>query len=386
MKQGTMQSWRTGLRKPWIRPASVLVTVTSLCALVSCVPSGPMREVKEPRAGRPLNDRVAVVYSKHYEVRAAGLEKLHPHPQKYSHIYLQLVADGLVQPEDVFVPEPVSEEQILLAHAPTYVASLRDSKRVARSMEIPKLGAVPSPVLDAILLNSFRHCAGGTVLAGRLACRYGIGINLAGGYHHAKPDAGEGFCIYNDLAIAIRTLQKEGLIRRALIVDLDVHQGNGSAVFFGPDAGDSDVFTFSMHQADIYPIPKETSDVDVELAAGTGDQEYLRLLAVHLPEVMERARPDIVFLLAGADTLAGDHLAGLRMTAEGLARRDAMVIDRCVQKAIPVVVTLGGGYQKDAWAAQAGSIRRTIGKYGSVRAGQVGPTRGTMLKQQIYGR
>ena len=231
------------------------------------------------------------------------------------------------------------------------------------------MGVVAPKLLDLGVLAAFRHVAGGTLLAARQALRYGIGVNIGGGYHHATPDAGEGFCIYADMPIAIRTLQAEGKIRRALVIDLDVHQGNGTAICL---ADDDQTFTFSMHQGNIYPIPKAKSDLDVELDAGTGDDAYLRILTSHLDALLEKARPDIVFLQAGCDTLAGDPLASLEMTEEGIVERDAMVIDACVRRKVPVVMTLGGGYSSEAWKAQFHSIRRIIKKYGFNRSCFVG--------------
>jgi len=308
---------------------------------------------------------VAVVYSPDYEINLGGLERLHSFDvHKYGRIYQHLVAAGVLRPEDVYVPRPVSREQVLRVHSREFLASLRSSAAVGRYLEQPKIGKMPAGLADAAVTSAFRRATGGTVLAARLALRCGIGINLAGGYHHAKPDAGEGFCIYNDIAIAIRAMQDGGLIRRALVVDLDVHQGNGTAVCF---AGDDSVFTFSMHEGDIYPVPKATSDLDIELPAGTADAEYLRVLKAALPKVFARARPDVVVLQAGCDTLAGDPLARLAMTPAGIVRRDAMVIDECVRRRAPVVMTLGGGYSRGAWAVQYASVRRTLEAHGGVR-------------------
>jgi len=186
--------------------------------------------------------------------------------------------------------------------------------------------------------------------------------------------------VYADMPVAIRALQEGGLIQRALVVDLDVHQGNGTAVCF---AGDDSVFTFSIHEGDIYPIPEAGSDLDVELPAGTGDEAYLQTLREHLPAVLDRAGPDVVFLQAGCDTLAGDPLARMRMTPAGIVQRDAEVIDACAARGIPVVMVLGGGYSRHAWWAQYLSVRRTIRKYG-LPAGRPYPPRKTTVKERIY--
>jgi histone deacetylase 11 len=256
-----------------------------------------------------------------------------------------------------------------------------DSAAVGRYLEAPLLSKMPAFMMDAGILRPFRYATGGTLLAARLALEHGIAINLGGGYHHAKPDQGEGFCVYADMPIAVRTLQAEGLSRRTLIVDLDVHQGNGTAVCLG---GDPNVFLFDMHQGDIYPVPKETCTLDVELQRGTDDAEYLRLLGSHLPGVFERSRPDLVFLQSGVDTLAGDPLAHLAMTQDGIVQRDAMVIDECVRRGVPVVMVLGGGYSPGAWSAQFASIRRTIETYGLSSGQRPYPPRGPTVKEKLY--
>ena len=340
----------------------VSCAVLACLAFLSCVQPRALKQVHEPRPGVPLGGKVAIVYSRNYQVDLGGLEKLHSFDiHKYEKIYLKLVADGLIEPADVFVPDEITPEQILLVHTPEFLENLKDPENVARYLEAPVVGLMPAGTVEKGILRPMRHASGGTVLAGREALKHGVAVNIGGGFHHAMPDAGEGFNVYADIAVAIRVLKKEGLIRRALVVDLDVHQGNGTAVIF---AGDDEVFTFSMHQRDIYPAPKADSDLDVELRRGADDETYLAMLARHLPEAIEKGQPDVVFLQAGCDTLAGDPLAGLEMTEDGIVRRDAMVIDECVRRGIPVVMTLGGGYSKNAWHVQYASIRRTIETHG----------------------
>ncbi|MBN2210936.1 MAG: histone deacetylase [Sedimentisphaerales bacterium] len=321
-----------------------------------------MKEVKQPRPGQPLNQRVCIVYSQRYQINLGGLEKMHSFDiHKYAKIYLRLLQDGLMESDDVYVPESATEKQIRLVHTEQYLQSLSDSHAVARYLELPIAAYLPDALVDKGILSAFRYAAGGTILAGRLALKNGIAINIGGGYHHAKPDKGEGFCIYADMPIAIRSLQAEGLIRRALVVDLDVHQGNGTAECF---AGDRSVYTFSMHEGNIYPIPKARSDCDVELSAGTNDEQYMKILRRELPRTFRRAKPDIVFYQAGCDTLADDPLAHLAMTGAGINQRDMYVIEQCIQRKIPVVMVLGGGYSSQAWSVQYGSIRDIIKRYG----------------------
>ncbi len=360
---------------------TLILLALPLAAMAGCAPPQVFTQTNDSREGHILNRKVAVVYSLQYHINMGGFEKLHPHPQKYGKLYLQLVTDGYIKPEDVFVPKPVTREQILTAHSEEFLRSLKDSAKIAAYTEMPILAIVPNGLVDAGLLRAFRWQAGGTLMAGRLAIKHGIGISLGGGHHHACRDHGEGFCVYNDLAIAIGTLQKEGLIKRAMVVDLDVHQGNGTAEIF---AGDDSVFTFSMHEDDIYPIPKATSDLDIELSAETGDEEYLAKLRAALPKIFADARPDIVFLQGGADVLDGDPLANLCMTPDGLVKRDAMVIDECVRRGIPVVTTMGGGYSPDSWLAQYKSIRRTLKKYGAVAGKPKHPPREATAEEKSY--
>ncbi len=373
-------------KRPWktIRVILVVLGCVFLGSMgVLCIAPQPFPGTYKPRPGRVLGSKVAVVFSYHYQMNMGGFERKHPYPQKWGRIYTELLQKGYLSSRDVFVPEEVTREQILLVHSEQFLKNLKDSRNVAQYLEIPALAVAPGGLVDAGVLGPFRRQAGGTLLAGREALKHGIGINIGGGYHHAMRDYGEGFNIYADIAIAIRVLQKEGLIQRALVVDLDVHQGNGTAELF---AGDQSVFTFSMHEGDIYPIPKAQSDLDIELPAGTDDSEYLRLLGKALPRIFAQARPDIVFIQGGADVLGGDPLANLRLSPRGLVRRDAMVIDECVRRGIPVVTTVGGGYGPKGWRAQYESICRTIRKYGTQDGRAIYPRRKPTHKERLYAK
>jgi histone deacetylase 11 len=244
-------------------------------------------------------------------------------------------------------------------HTPRYVRALRRGSGVSEALEFPELGQIHADrLLSAVVMPHLLAC-GGTVLAARLSASHPVAVNLGGGYHHAMPDRGEGFCLVADIAVAVRAVQADCSVGRTLVIDLDVHQGNGTALIF---ADDETVFTFSMHQADIYPIPKEFSDWDVELESGMKDIQYLALLEKNLPEVFNLARPDVVFFQAGCDVLAGDPLAGLALTEGGVVRRDWMVVEHCLRRNVPVVMTLGGGYARDSWRVQAESIKNLLQK------------------------
>jgi len=351
------------------KPQSVPVSLLELAAIVfltfACIgPVAVTAQTVSPddELGRP---NVALVHSKRYDINLGGLERAHPFDiHKYGKIRRQLIADGLASDGDFFVPDELTKEQILLVHTPEFIESLKSSASISAYLEAPVTRLLPAAMLDGGLLSAFRHASGGTILACRLALEHGIAINLGGGYHHAKPNKGEGFCIYADMPIAIRILKNERLVRRVLVVDLDVHQGNGTIVCCQDD---DTVFTFSMHQGNIYPVPKETGDLDVELKSGTGDEKYLDILRQHLPGVIDRAACDLVILQAGCDPLAGDPLAGLSMTRDGIVERDSYVIDTCVARGIPVVMTLGGGYSQQAWNVQHASLTKILKTHGLAR-------------------
>jgi len=237
---------------------------------------------------------------------------------------------------EVLEPEPATREELLLVHTEGYLRFLEEiSREPERGYSIFEVPCSPEVV------EAFRWAAGGTILAGRLALGEGAAANVGGGFHHAFADRGEGFCLINDIAVAIRVLRREGRLRRAAVVDLDLHQGNGTARIF---QGDPDVFTFSIHQEHLYPV-KERSSLDVGLDACTGDAEYLEKLLAALPRVFE-SRPEIVVYQAGADPYKEDQLGSLRLTMEGLRERDRIVFEACRRQGVPVAVTLGGGYAR----------------------------------------
>jgi acetoin utilization deacetylase AcuC-like enzyme len=254
---------------------------------------------------------------------------------KYPLLRDRLLMEGLLSGTDTLEPEPLDVDTLSLAHARDYLDKLATSN--LSTNEQRRLGL---PWSDALWRRS-RLAASGTLLAARVALGEGMAANLAGGTHHAFADRGEGFCVLNDVAIAILRLRAEGLIRRALVIDLDVHQGNGTAAIFSHDAA---VFTFSMHGEKNYPAVKMRSSLDVGLADGTGDAEYLRALAVHLPAVLTESRADIVFYVAGVDVVAGDRYGKLSLSEAGLAARECGVITAVRDRGLPLAIVLGGGY------------------------------------------
>lgn len=254
---------------------------------------------------------------------------------KYELIPQQLMHEGIITKQNIFSPEKPAEEIILLTHEKEYWERLRDlnlSAQEERRTGFP---------LSAALIEREIRIAQGTIDGCLFALRNGVAFNVAGGTHHAGTNWGEGFCLLNDQAIAANYLLHTGLAKRILIVDLDVHQGNGTAQIF---YSDERVFTFSMHAESNFPFRKEKSDLDIGLADGTGDEAYLIAVEKHLPNIIRKFKPDFVFYLSGVDVLATDKLGRLKLSKEGCRERDRMVFKLCLKHGLPVQVSMGGGY------------------------------------------
>ncbi len=255
--------------------------------------------------------------------------------RKYRLLREAVEAAGLVSPKDLIVPAPATDEQILRAHDFDYLQRVKNGQLT--DQEIRRLGLPWSPELVA----RARRTAGGTIAACRAALDDGIAVNLAGGTHHASRNRGQGFCLFNDSIIAARAMQAEGRARRVVILDCDVHQGNGTAAIA---ADDPTIFTFSIHNEQNFPLHKEPSDLDIGLDDGTGDAEYLEALEDGAPQSLALAEADLALYLAGADPHEGDLLGRFAMSKEGLGQRDRMVLEFCREAGIPVAVLLAGGY------------------------------------------
>lgn len=275
-----------------------------------------------------------IFYSDHFVL---PLPRGHRFPMsKYARLRERVLESHFSQ--DCLVPAAARDEELVLAHDAGYVARVADGA-LSRE-EVRRIGFPWSPQM----VERSRRTSGATIAAARAALEDGTAANLAGGTHHAFRDRGEGFCVFNDSAVAARVLQAEGRVRRVLVIDCDVHQGNGTASIFRHDPT---VFTFSVHGANNFPFAKEAGDLDVELADGTGDREYLGALERGLSEAIERARADLAIYLAGADPYLDDRLGRLALTKQGLLDRDRMVFERCGRAGLPVAVTMAGGYGRD---------------------------------------
>ena len=279
---------------------------------------------------------IPIVYHPHY---VAPLPQGHRFPMvKFQKLYELLLKDGILTPENLYQPEIPDQSLLELVHTPDYIENYCQGTLDAKAQR--RIGLPWSPELVR------RTCTavGGTILTAKLALEYGIACNTAGGTHHAFPDFGSGFCIFNDLAIAARVLQKWGLVKQVLIVDLDVHQGDGTAFIF---QNDPNIFTFSMHCEINFPSRKQTSDLDVPLPEGLDNDGYLQILANYLPDLLSQVKPDLVLYDAGVDTHVGDRLGKLALTDEGLYRRERQVLSTCRAGGYPVACVIGGGYSED---------------------------------------
>lgn len=263
---------------------------------------------------------------------------------KYARLRERCLAEGILRPDDLSEPPAATWEELERVHDPAYVAAARHG--TLTPLEQRRIGFPWSPEM----IERSRRSSGATIMAARTALGeaagrgWGIAVNLAGGTHHAGPAHGEGFCVFNDAAVAIRALQAEGRIRRAIVLDCDVHQGNGTAQAFRADPS---VFTFSIHGQKNFPFRKERSSLDVELPDGADDGVFLSALELYVPHILEDFAPELAIYLAGADPWREDRYGRLGMSKEGLAERDRLVLGACRAAGVPVAVAMAGGYARD---------------------------------------
>jgi acetoin utilization deacetylase AcuC-like enzyme len=267
------------------------------------------------------------------------LPENHRFPQgKYSLLRKRVEESRLIPSEDLQIPDPASDKDLLRVHTPEYIQRVKEG--LLTDKEIRRIGLPWSPEL---VERSYRS-VGGTLAACRAALEDGIAVSLSGGTHHAHADKGGGYCIFNDVAVAARAMQTEGRVERVVILDCDVHQGDGTASIF---AEDPTVFTFSIHGDRNYPFHKPPSDLDIALPDGTGDDAYCEALELGLEQALEAANAGLAIYLAGADPYEDDHFGRLALTKEGLQARDQIVLEACRGRRIPVVVVMSGGYAKN---------------------------------------
>jgi acetoin utilization deacetylase AcuC-like enzyme len=275
----------------------------------------------------------------HHPAYVAPMPAGHRFPMgKFGRLMEYLLEQRVVTPAQVHVPEPAPPEWLTLAHAHAYVDAV-----LSQSLDAAAVRRIGLPVTAEVAMRA-RTASAGTVLTARLALAHGLACNTAGGSHHAFAAYGSGFCLFNDVAVAARVLLAEGLVERVLVVDLDVHQGDGTAAIF---LDEPRVFTFSMHCRTNFPLRKQTSDLDLALDAGLEDEAYLALIADHLPGLLADVRPDLVFYNAGVDPHVDDQLGRLALSERGLSRRERLVLESCLHAGVPVAGVFGGGYGAD---------------------------------------
>lgn len=277
-----------------------------------------------------------IYYCDHYKL---PLPENHRFPiEKYTLLRQRIETYGELSNRSLYVPNGASDEQLMLVHHPEYIDKVTSG--ILSEKELRRIGFPWSQEL----VERSRRSVGGTIAAARSAIDDGVAVNLAGGTHHAYPDHGEGFCVFNDCAVAAREMQAKNLAQKIVIIDLDVHQGNGTAAIF---KSDSSVFTFSVHGEKNFPFRKEPGDLDIPLDDGTEDQDFIESILFGLQQIRGRFKPDLAFYLAGSDPFIGDRLGRLSVSKSGLAQRDHLVFSWCQSQQLPTVVVMGGGYARD---------------------------------------
>jgi histone deacetylase 11 len=304
---------------------------------------------------------VPLIWNRHYDVTAFGLERLHPFDgRKFSKIQKKLLQSGLRRKSDFTSPSALTREQLQVIHTTRYLDSLTDSHELSDILEVGLLAKMPSELLDWRILRPMRLASGGTLLSCRKALEHGVAINIGGGFHHAERDQGGGFCVYSDVPIALSILRAEKLIKRAMIVDTDAHQGNGFA-----NVARSDPFFYILDLFDesIYPYPKVDEDWSIPFRAYTNGDKYLGSLEGALPEAIKKAQPDLIVYNAGSDVLKSDPLSTFQLSPQHMNERDIFVVSTARQHNIPIAMVLAGGYSTESADAHAQSIKLIVEKY-----------------------
>ena len=314
-----------------------------------------------------------VVYSPNYNIEFMGLERLHPFDSKKYGRAWKIIADQLgdetmgilASPE-----QPVSQETLLRIHTPRYLERLKEAKHLAKALELPILANVPASLTDHHVLNPMRWATAGSVLGARLAMANGIVINLGGGYHHAKPEGGEGFCVYSDIGLAVDGLRRNGLLSDSdeiAYIDLDAHQGNGVSHVF---LNDRRLRSFDIYNEEIYPandrVARNRIDCDLPIPSGISDSDYLRLLRAALPPFLKSfnyGRPAFAIFGAGTDVLAGDPLGAQQLSPTGILERDLFVVEQLRQLGVPTLMLTSGGYTDMSHQLIAHTVVALVRKY-----------------------
>jgi histone deacetylase 11 len=309
----------------------------------------------------PSSIMIPIIYHPKYNITAFGANRLHRFDGlKYRRIYDALIARGLRKASDFRRPSPIDREALSRIHTAEYLRSLRSSGVLATILGIPLLARLPAFLIDWRVLLPMRYCVGGTVLACRLALEQGIAINLGGGYHHAADSRGDGSCFYADIPLAAATLHDEGRASRVLVVDLDAHQGDGTAAVFRPWPWAS---ILDVYEEDIFPPVKQPEDFPIPIPSSLSGAEYLDIVRTTLPQALDVVRPDLVIYNAGSDPYFDDPLTRLRLTISDLAERDLLVATLTRERKIPMAMVLSGGYSSESWRIHAEGIEGILTRF-----------------------
>ncbi len=304
---------------------------------------------------------IPLIYHSCYNITAFGLERLHPFDgRKYRRIHDALIARGLRRPGDFVRASKISRRDLLKIHTPEYLRSLRRPEALARILEVPMVRRLPGWVIDWRVLRPMRYATGGTLLACRKALEHGVAINLGGGYHHAAAGWGGGFCVYADAPLAAWILHDEGRAGKVMVVDLDAHQGNGTAAVFQDWPWAT---IFDLYERDIFPARKEPEDYPLPVRSGLTGVEYLGIVQEALPVALDAIRPDLLIYNAGSDPFINDPLAGFRLTMSDLAERDLIVVTMARERRIPLAMVLSGGYSADSWRIHTDAIEGILTRF-----------------------
>jgi histone deacetylase 11 len=305
--------------------------------------------------------KIPIVYSKHYNISVFGLQRLHAFDtEKYGKVFRYLVDSVGIEERRFFKPTPVTDDELMRVHTREYLESLRRSRTIASIAELPLLSFIPNRFLQRVILNPMRYGVGGTILGARLAYEYGWAINLSGGYHHAKANSGEGFCFFADIPLAVYSLFRENPDLSVLIIDLDAHQGNGLESIFREDER---IYILDMYNRDIYPQDYEVKkyiDYDVQTETGVVTDEYLSALEGILLSAFQEVNPNFVVYNAGTDIYENDPLGSMCISKEGILQRDSMVFSLALERNIPILMVLSGGYTMESSTIIAESIENIL--------------------------
>ena len=308
-----------------------------------------------------MSNKIPIIFSKHYDITLLGLQRLHPFDsEKYGRVYRYLVNKVGVDKDCFYIPEIVSEKELLSVHTKEYLSSLNHSINIASIAELMMISLVPNFILQSRVLKPMKYATGGTILGCQLAMEYGWAINLSGGYHHAKSESGGGFCFFADIPIAVYKLFKENPELSIMIVDFDAHQGNGYASIFRDDTR---IHVFDVYNEEIYPYDVETKryiEFEYPVKSYIEDRKYLSLLEGELGGAMVKSKPNLIVYNAGTDVLRGDPLGCMSISGDGIVKRDEIVFRNALNNKIPIVMVLSGGYTKKSAAIIGRSIENIL--------------------------